>query len=102
MGVAWLVTLPLAGLVGAFAYGVVHLFGGYPGAIIGFSLLCLVSAAIGVRARRVRVDHNNVNAEWEGSLTAGLDASAAELPDDAGLPGLGLDVESAVPAHTAR
>lgn len=31
MGVAWLVTLPLAGLVGAFTYGIVHLIGGYPG-----------------------------------------------------------------------
>ena len=44
MGVAWLVTLPLAGLVGAVTYWIVHLIGGYPGAIIGFSLLVAVSA----------------------------------------------------------
>ena len=32
MAVAWLVTLPLAGLVGAVTYWIVHLIGGYPGA----------------------------------------------------------------------
>ncbi|MEE6175485.1 inorganic phosphate transporter [Mycobacterium sp. 050134] len=80
MVVAWLVTLPLAGLVGAITYWIVHLIGGYPGAIIGFSLLVAVSAAIYIRSRRVKVDHNNVNAEWEGSLTAGLDGTEAQKP----------------------
>lgn len=79
MVVAWLVTLPLAGLVGAVTYWIVHLIGGYPGAIIGFGLLVAVSAVIYVRSRKVKVDHKNVNAEWEGSLTAGLDA-AEEIP----------------------
>ena len=73
MVVAWLVTLPLAGLVGAVTYWIVHLIGGYPGAIIGFGLLVAVATAIYVRSRKVKVDHKNVNAEWEGSLTAGLD-----------------------------
>ncbi|WP_407685191.1 inorganic phosphate transporter [Mycobacterium sp. HUMS_1102779] len=79
MVVAWLVTLPLAGLVGAVTYWIVHLIGGYPGAIIGFGLLVAVSAVIYVRSRKVKVDPKNVNAEWEGSLTAGLDA-AEEIP----------------------
>ena len=39
MVTAWLVTLPLAGLVGAVTYWIVHLIGGYPGAIVGFALL---------------------------------------------------------------
>lgn len=85
MAVAWLVTLPLAGLVGATTYGIVHLFGGYPGAIIGFSLLCLASAAIWLRSRTVRVDHHNVNAVWEGNLTTGLENpkdSARKPPED--------------------
>ena len=75
MAVAWLVTLPLAGLVGAVTYYIVHLIGGYPGAVVGFGLLVAVSAAIYVRSRKNKVDHNNVNAEWEGDLTAGLDDS---------------------------
>jgi len=80
MMVAWLVTLPSAGLVGAITYWIVHLIGGYPGAIIGFGLLVAVSAAIYIRSRRVKVDSKNVNAEWEGSLTAGLEGSDEHQP----------------------
>ena len=80
MATAWLVTLPLAGLVGAVTYWIVHLIGGYPGAIIGFSLLVAVSATIYIRSRKVKVDHKNVNADWEGSLTAGLEGSDDQQP----------------------
>src|SRR6201996_3937279 len=80
MGVAWLVTLPLAGFVGAVTYYIVHLIGGYPGAIIGFLLLVAVSATIYIRSRKVKVDHNNVNAEWEGDLTSGLEAADGQQP----------------------
>ena len=92
MAVAWLVTLPLAGLVGAVTYWIVHLIGGYPGAIIGFWLLVAVSAVIYVRSRKVKVDHKNVNAEWEGSLTAGLEGS-----DDNSRLGYGPKVGAASP-----
>jgi hypothetical protein len=88
MAVAWLVTLPLAGLVGAVTYGIVHLIGGFPGAIIGFGLLVAVSAAIYILSRKVKVDHKNVNAEWEGSLTAGLEGDDHKPPSDTG-PRLG-------------
>ncbi|CKM72501.1 inorganic phosphate transporter [Mycobacterium tuberculosis] len=81
MVVAWLVTLPLAGLVGAFTYGLVHFIGGYPGAILGFALLWLTATAIWLRARRAPIDHTNVNADWEGNLTAGLEAGAQPLAD---------------------
>ncbi|BCZ20973.1 inorganic phosphate transporter [Mycobacterium senriense] len=85
MGVAWLVTLPLAGLVGALTYWIVHFIGGYPGAIVGFGLLVAVSAAIYIRSRKVKVDHNNVNAEWKGDLTAGLEGTDDQHPpSDAG------------------
>jgi phosphate/sulfate permease len=84
MGTAWLVTLPLAGLVGAVTYWIVHLIGGYPGAIIGFSLLVAVSATIYIRSRKVKVDHKNVNAEWEGSLTAGLEGDESKPPSEKG------------------
>lgn len=81
MVVAWLVTLPLAGLVGAFTYGLVHFIGGYPGAILGFALLWLTATAICLRSRRAPIDHTNVNADWEGNLTAGLEAGAQPLAD---------------------
>jgi PiT family inorganic phosphate transporter len=80
MVVAWLVTLPLAGLVGAVTYWIVHLVGGYPGAILGFLMLVGVSAAIYIRSRKTKVDKNNVNAEWEGGLTAGLEDDDANPP----------------------
>lgn len=81
MVVAWLVTLPLAGLVEAFTYGLVHFIGGYPGAILGFALLWLTATAIWLRSRRAPIDHTNVNADWEGNLTAGLEAGAQPLAD---------------------
>lgn len=81
MVVAWLVTLPLAGLVGDFTYGLVHFIGGYPGAILGFALLWLTATAIWLRSRRAPIDHTNVNADWEGNLTAGLEAGAQPLAD---------------------
>ncbi len=92
MAVAWLVTLPLAGSVGAVTYWIVHLIGGYPGAIIGFGLLVAVSATIYVRSRKVKVDHKNVNAEWEGSLTAGLNGAGEHRPpsDSGAGPGGGM------------
>jgi inorganic phosphate transporter, PiT family len=80
MAVAWLVTLPLAGLVGAITYWIVHYIGGYPGAIVGFLLLVAVSAVIYVRSRKNKVDQNNVNDEWKGDLTAGLDESGEQKP----------------------
>jgi PiT family inorganic phosphate transporter len=83
MVVAWLVTLPLAGMVGAITYWIVHLIGGFPGAIIGFSLLIAVSATIYIRSRKNKVDHNNVNNEWEGGLTAGLEDDEGK-PSDTG------------------
>jgi PiT family inorganic phosphate transporter len=86
MATAWLVTLPLAGAVGAVTYQLVHSIGSYPGVIVGFTLLVGASLAIWLRSRKVRIDHTNVNAEWEGALTAGLEATAepaAPLTPDA-------------------
>jgi PiT family inorganic phosphate transporter len=89
MVVAWLVTLPLAGLVGAITYWIVHMIGGYPGAIIGFSLLVAVSAIIYIRSRKTKVDHNNVNNEWEGGLTAGLEDDEHKPSDTSAKVGAG-------------
>lgn len=88
MATAWLITLPSAGLVGAITYWIVHKVGGYPGAILGFSLLVATAAAIYLQSRKSKVDHTNVNAEWKGDLTAGLeeqDESRAAV--GAGAPG---------------
>ncbi|WP_046300454.1 inorganic phosphate transporter [Mycobacterium sp. UM_Kg27] len=83
MVAAWLVTLPMAGGVGSGAYGLVHGIGGYPGITIGVVLLITTVLAIWLRSRRARIDHNNVNADWDGTLTGGLDAPGVQ-PDEAG------------------
>lgn len=82
MATAWLVTLPMAGGVGAGAYWLVHGIGGYPGISVGVGLLIAVTVAIWLRSRRGRIDHSNVNAEWEGSLTGGLAAPGEQSPAD--------------------
>ena len=46
---------------------------GSAGATVGFLLLAVAAGAIYVQSRKTKVDHNNVNAEWKGDLTAGLD-----------------------------
>ncbi|MFZ0715247.1 MAG: inorganic phosphate transporter [Mycobacterium sp.] len=84
MAAAWLITLPSAGLVGAVTYYIVHGVGGYPGAILGFLLLVATATAIYLRSRKSKVDHTNVNAEWKGDLTAGLDEDGR--PGLAGAP----------------
>jgi inorganic phosphate transporter, PiT family len=84
MAAAWLITVPSAGLVGAITYFVVHKIGGYPGAIVGFALLLATATTIYLQSRKTKVDHTNVNAEWKGDLTAGLDE--ATMPGLAGAP----------------
>jgi PiT family inorganic phosphate transporter len=76
MATAWLVTLPSAGIVGAVTYFIVHGIGGYAGASIGFALLIVVSGLIYLQSRKAPIDHKNVNAEWEGDLTAGTSEKA--------------------------
>ena len=76
MAAAWLITLPSAGIVGAITYFIVHLIGGYAGILVGFLMLVGVSAAIWLQSRKAPIDHTNVNAEWEGNLTAGTSEKA--------------------------
>jgi inorganic phosphate transporter, PiT family len=80
MAVAWLITLPSAGLVGAITYFIVHGIGGWAGISIGFLMLVGVSAAIWLQSRKEPIDHKNVNAEWEGNLTAGTSDKAPKSP----------------------
>ena len=68
MATAWVFTLPSAGLVGAAAYAIAHGIGGTVGVIIDLIILLAISAAIYIRSRASKVDHNNVNDEWTGSV----------------------------------
>ncbi|WP_026917382.1 inorganic phosphate transporter [Gordonia shandongensis] len=65
MVIAWLTTLPAAALVGALCFWIAHLIGGAPGAIVIFGILAALSAYMYFRAQKQKVDHSNVNAEWD-------------------------------------
>jgi PiT family inorganic phosphate transporter len=69
MATAWIFTLPSAALVGAGAEGLARAIGGTPGVLVDLVILLAVVAVIYWRSRGSKVDHNNVNDEWTGSVT---------------------------------
>jgi PiT family inorganic phosphate transporter len=66
---AWVLTLPVAGIVGAAAYGLASAIGGTAGVIVDLLILVAVSALIYARSRAFKVNHANVNDEWTGLVT---------------------------------
>jgi PiT family inorganic phosphate transporter len=68
MATAWLLTLPAAGLVGAGGYALADGIGGTGGVVVVLALLIAVAVAIYIRSRKTAVSHDNVNAEWAGSV----------------------------------
>jgi PiT family inorganic phosphate transporter len=68
MVLAWLITLPAAGLVGGVTWWVGNLIGGAPGAIAIVAILTALSSYMYLRSRRAPISHDNVNAEWEGHV----------------------------------
>jgi PiT family inorganic phosphate transporter len=68
MATAWLFTLPSAAVVGAGAYALANVIGGSAGVIVDLILLIAVAGAIYWKSRQTPVSHDNVNAEWTGSV----------------------------------
>ncbi|MBJ7323046.1 MULTISPECIES: inorganic phosphate transporter [Nocardiaceae] len=68
MAVAWVITLPLAGVVGAACWLLAHTIGGLPGILVVFAILVALATVMYIRSRREPVDPDNVNAEWDGGL----------------------------------
>ncbi|QVI23098.1 inorganic phosphate transporter [Nocardia tengchongensis] len=67
MVVAWVLTLPLAGVVGAICWAILHGIGGTVGVLVVFALLIAMAALIWFRSKRAVVNSHNVTAEWEGA-----------------------------------
>lgn len=80
MAVAWLFTLPLAGIAGAICWAVAHFVGGLPGVLVVFAILVGLSAYMWLRSRRDPIDTGNVNEEWEGGLVPPDDIAPAPAP----------------------
>jgi inorganic phosphate transporter, PiT family len=68
MATAWVFTLPCSGLVGAAAYALAHAVNGTLGVIVILIILAALAGLIYWRSRPNKVDHNNVNAEWTGTV----------------------------------
>ena len=68
MATAWVFTLPSAELVGAGAEALAHGIGGTLGVVVDLILLAVLAGFIYYRSRGSKVDPNNVNAEWTGTV----------------------------------
>jgi PiT family inorganic phosphate transporter len=87
MAVAWLVTLPAAGLVGALSFwlsnGVKSLTGSD---LVGDGLIFLILVGLSFymwrRAQQQKVDHSNVNADWDSSTNSVVPAELREATSD--------------------
>ena len=81
MGVAWVITLPAAGIVGALCWYLASGIGGSLG--VGIVFVILVAAAIGMFAhsRKTPIGHDNVNAEWDGGLVPASHTPVRETAD---------------------
>jgi PiT family inorganic phosphate transporter len=70
MGMAWLITLPSAGLVSAVMWYIGHVIGGTTGAIVVFGIMCAAALFMRWRSRRDPIGHHNVNDDWDGTTDA--------------------------------
>ncbi|MFN8191071.1 MAG: inorganic phosphate transporter [Nocardioidaceae bacterium] len=66
MVLAWLMTLPAAGLVGALMWFLADGIGGLAGALVVLALLIAGAVAMYVRSRHHQVTQHNVDEIWEG------------------------------------
>ena len=86
MAVAWLITLPAAALAGALTFwlghGIASVTSDLLGSIVIFAVLVALSAYMWWRAQQQKVDHTNVNADWDAStnsvVPADVRAAASE------------------------
>jgi PiT family inorganic phosphate transporter len=65
MVIAWVITIPAAGLAGALMWWLGHLVGGAGGGILMFVVLVAVALLIYLRSRRDTIGAHNVNDEWQ-------------------------------------
>ncbi|WP_188828953.1 inorganic phosphate transporter [Nocardia camponoti] len=64
MVIAWMLTLPLAGLVGALCWWIADVIGGLPGVLVVFAILIAGALGMWLQSRRDPIGSHNVNDEW--------------------------------------
>jgi len=75
MVAAWVLTLPLAAVVGAGMWVLGNALGSYAGPLAVVVVLLVLAAVMYLRSRAQAVTSTNVNAEWTGTPGAATDAS---------------------------
>ncbi|KAA0020175.1 inorganic phosphate transporter [Antrihabitans cavernicola] len=80
MVTAWLLTLPLAGVVGALCWALAHAFDGLTGVLVVFGVLLIASGYMYARSRRNPVDTSNVTEAWEDAGDAEPQATTSDTP----------------------
>jgi inorganic phosphate transporter, PiT family len=78
MAVAWIVTLPSAGIMGAISYYIANGIGGTGGILVDLLLLVAASGLIYWKSRGTRVNPQNVNSAWTGTVAPSEPATAAK------------------------
>ena len=82
MVVAWLITLPMAGLAGAVTFWIGHGIGSVSseltGSIVIFAILVALYGYMWWRAQQHKVDHSNVTADWDSSTNSVIPADVRE------------------------
>ena len=76
MVLAWFITLPAAGLVGALCFWLGNGIGGYAGPLLVFTILLVLTAWMITHARKTAVHAGNVNDEWHAEAAPGASVAA--------------------------
>ena len=72
---AWVITLPMAGLVGAVMWFIGNVIGGVNGALVMVGILVALCVFMYLRSRLAPINHENVNHTWDDQqATAPTDA----------------------------
>jgi PiT family inorganic phosphate transporter len=87
MAAAWLITLPAAGLVGALSFWLSHFVENATGSSLAgdgliFVILVALSGYMYWRAQQQKVNHENVNADWDESTNSVVPADARDVTAD--------------------
>ena len=86
MAVAWLTTLPAAALVGAISYWISYALKSLTGSALAgdgviFVILVGLSLYMWWRAQQQKVDHSNVNADWDSSTNSVVPADVRDAAE---------------------
>ncbi len=81
MVLAWFITLPAAGLVGAVCFWVGNGIGGFVGPLLVFALLLGLTGWMVAHSRKSAVHAGNVNEDWQPDAKPGASIAANDTAD---------------------